>query len=112
MAGDKCQLSSLEGENRHRAQPVLVERHFSSEFSGMVEGSVYYITLKTPLASKAVLGTTNNMLNTELRKIHGQYRAASTGNELVQLAIDSEKENSQFYLHFAKQELQIPNIYF
>ena len=86
------------GENSHRYQPVLVERHFSSEFSGMVDGSVYYITLKTPLASKQELEA-EYKLNTTLKHIYDHYDDAWKGNELVQIAIDSEKENSQFYLH-------------
>ena len=80
----------------HRHQPILVERHFSSEFSALVNGTVYFISLKTPIASKDTLDVNNSDRLSRALAFSQSYESQCP---LVQLAIDDDFANSHFYCH-------------
>jgi len=82
-------------ENINRHQPILVEKHFSSEFSALVKGTVYYISLKTPIASEATLKEGDNTLS----KAFDYYKQHQQDYPLVQLAINKNFSESHFYCH-------------
>ncbi|HKI59719.1 MAG TPA: helicase C-terminal domain-containing protein, partial [Mariprofundaceae bacterium] len=86
----------VEHNNGQRRQPVLVEQHFSAEFSALVSGTVYYVSLTSPLASKEFLGTIDSDLCNKLASI-GQE--GSERYPLVRMAIDPNLAVSHFYLH-------------
>lgn len=86
----------LETDGIKRRQPVLIERHFSPQFSSLVKGTVYYLTLKTPIASKDALSRGNGDRLTRAMEIYRQHEASFP---LVQLAVDNKFENSHFYCH-------------
>ena len=76
--------------------PVQVEKHFSSEFSELVSGTVYYLTLKAPLVSLDDVKRGDNQLVEKAfnftSKHHRRY-------PLVQLALDDQAVKSHCYLH-------------
>jgi len=74
-----------------RKQPVLVEQHYSSEFSCLVDGTVYIITLKTPLCTKKDL---TKKLQAEALEVFNQY---TNEYPLVQLVLDEDFRESNFY---------------
>jgi superfamily II DNA or RNA helicase len=74
-----------------RKQPVLVEQHYSSEFSCLVDGTVYIITLKTPLCIKKDL---TKKLQAEALEVFNQY---TNEYPLVQLVLDECFSESNFY---------------
>ena len=79
----------------YRHQPILVEKHFSSAFSSLVKGTVYYISLKTPIASKTTLKEGDNTLIKALE----YYNEHQNKFPLIQLAIDEDFSESHFYCH-------------
>jgi len=86
----------IEHKGQRRQQPVLVEQHFSAEFSALIKGTVYYASLTSPLASKENLdnGCTDYedrifLLADELEK----------QCPLIRVAINDSAQNSHFYLH-------------
>jgi len=85
-------------ENQLRHQPILVEQHFSAEFSSLIEGTVYYITLKTPLASKATLEGKEGSSH-KLNVAFQIYKDLEDQYPLVQLAVDDGFSMSHFYCH-------------
>lgn len=85
--------AKVEGASGRR-QPVLVERHFSSEFSSLVEGTVYYVTLRTPIASAQVLADEG----VSLERAMDMYLETRRDYPLAKLALDEEASLSQFYL--------------
>ena len=83
-------------EDKSRHQPVLVERHFSAEFSALVKGTVYYISMKTPIASKLTLEASGeNMLS----KVFDVFQRLEHDFPLVKLAVDNDSSNSHFYCY-------------
>ncbi len=62
-----------------RHQPVVAELNFSSELSGLIDGTVYYLTFRTPVTSDY------SSRESEIRKIYEKYRR---DYPLVQLCYD------------------------
>jgi len=87
-------------ENQLRHQPILVEQHFSAEFSSFVEGTVYYITLKTPIASKAILESKEGF-NHKLNLASQIYKDLEDQYPLVKLAVNEDFSKSHFYCHMS-----------
>lgn len=85
----------IQYENINRHQPILVEKHFSSEFSALVKGTVYYISLKTPIASEATL---KEGVST-LEQAFEYYQQYQQDYPLVQMAINKDFSESHFYCH-------------
>ena len=74
-------------------QPILIEKHFSSEFSALVKGTVYYISLVSPISSRENLTEDRfGLIEPCLKNIESSY-------PLVRVAIDEKYTNSYFYLH-------------
>jgi hypothetical protein len=86
----------VEREGRKRRQPVLVEQHFSAEFSALVSGTVYSLSLISPIASREDLAGINGLFDDKLPgigpKLNRQY-------PLVRIAVNPEAANSHFYLY-------------
>jgi hypothetical protein len=86
----------LEQDDGPRHQPVIVERGFSPEFSALVSGTVYHVSLKSPLASA-------EQLQGEQGEVFGRLSAIvtemSVAYPLVRVAIDRNAARSNFYLH-------------
>lgn len=79
-----------------RQQPVVLECHFSSPFSSMISGTVYCLSFKSPLASKAALS--DNRLGN--RQQIARYCCELVKDApLVKVAMDEGRPNSHFYLH-------------
>jgi len=79
-----------------RRQPVLVEQHFSSEFSALVKGTVYYVSLTSPLASnenlKSRCSDFENKIQIITTKLEKEY-------PLIRVSIKEISKNSHFYLN-------------
>ena len=86
----------VEREGQKRRQPVLVEQHFSTEFSALVSGTVNFLSLISPIASRDDLGEIETLFDDRLQgigqKLDLQY-------PLVRIAVNPETENSHFYLY-------------
>lgn len=86
----------VEREGQKRRQPVLVEQHFSTEFSALVSGTVNSLSLISPIASRDDLGEIEMLFDDRLQgigqKLDLQY-------PLVRIAVNSETANSHFYLY-------------
>jgi len=86
----------VEWKGQRRRQPVLVEQHFSAEFSALICGTVYSLSLISPIASRDDLGEIKTLFNDKLpevgRHLDRQY-------PLVRIAVNPENANSQFYLY-------------
>lgn len=86
---------AVKHKNESRRQPVLIEQHFSAEFSALIKGTVYYVSFTSPLARKEELEACPDYEN----------RVATLAAELmkqcplVRVAIDNKAQNSYFYLH-------------
>lgn len=85
----------LADSDNERHQPIVVERNFSSKFSALIDGTVYYVTLKTPIASKV------NLSAHAIRwdRIEEMYQKRKGEFPLIQLALDQETKHSNFYLY-------------
>lgn len=79
-----------------RHQPVILECHFSSEFSALVSGTVYYLSFKSPLASRDAL---NKADGGDAKKLVALAYSILKQYPLVKLATDFEHTNSHFYLY-------------
>lgn len=76
-----------------RKQPLIAELLFSSELSSLATGTVYTLTLRSPLASLATLQ------HHELHHLqHVLDSDALADYPLVRLAMDARQERSHFYL--------------
>lgn len=86
----------VEREGQRRRQPVLVEQHFSAEFSALVSGTVYSLSLISPIASREDLVGIDGLFDDRLPGIgpllDRQY-------PLVRMAVNQEAANSHFYLY-------------
>jgi superfamily II DNA or RNA helicase len=82
-----------------RHQPVLVELNYSSDFSAMIEETVFYITLKTPLGNKEAIELQHGTYSNALHKATLLDETKGHHYPLVQLAVDSEKDISKLYMH-------------
>ena len=86
--------------SRKRSQPVLVELQFASEFSGLVDGTIYILTMKTPLCCR-----------NKLKHLEKRYRQIRDQNmqqyPLVQLALDDERDPSSNYYIYMKTDLPL-----
>ncbi len=76
--------------NNNRHQPVVAELNFSSELSGLTNGTVYYLTFRTPITFDD-----SKERRDEILKIYERYRK---DNPLVQLCYDSGRK-SQFTIY-------------
>lgn len=88
--------SVVERERQKRRQSVLVEQHFSTEFSALVSGTVYSLTLISPIASLEDLTGISKMFNDKLVAIGPQL---DREYPLVRIAVNPEATNSHFYLY-------------
>ena len=86
----------VELEDVRRRQPVLVEQHFSSEFSVLVKGTVYYVSLISPIGSKENLKISCPDFDEKIRlllpKMLDQF-------PLIKVALRERAQNSHFYLN-------------
>ncbi|OXS15301.1 type III restriction endonuclease subunit R [Zobellella denitrificans] len=88
--------SQLVNKTLLQHQPVILERHFSSEFSALVSGTVYYLSFKSPLASRDTLKKIDGAGPKELTALANRILKHYP---LVKLVVDFEHANSHFYLH-------------
>lgn len=86
----------VENEALRRRQPVLVEKHFSVDFSSLVNETVYYVSLKSPIASKETLGSIDSGFS---QKFEGLYKELDAQYPLVKIAVNPDASTSHFYLH-------------
>jgi len=86
----------VQRERQKRRQPVLVEQHFSAEFSALVSGTVYSLSLISPIASRDDLCEIETLFNDSLpgvgQQLDRQY-------PLARIAVNPETANSHFYLY-------------
>jgi hypothetical protein len=82
------------GESRR--QPILVEKHFSSDFSALVSGKMYYISFKSPIASKQILDSAGHDWSSKLREL---CQELTPQYPLVKMAINPDLAKSHFYLN-------------
>lgn len=85
----------VEQEGGRRRQPILVSQHFSAEFSALVSGTVYYLSLTSPLATREDLRRVDTEANEKLEAVWGKCAALYP---LVRVAINRNAEQSHFYL--------------
>ena len=93
----------VEKDRIFRQQPILVERQFSELFSGLVNGTVYYVTLKSPLLSREAFD--NLRLSNEADFI-GAIQRAFDKFPLVKVSIDRNSGMSHSYV-YARVDLPI-----
>ena len=86
----------IKHKDQNRRQPVLVEQHFSAEFSALVKGTVYYVSFSSPLASKDNL---NNGCPDYEDRIFLLTKKLEKQCPLVRIAVNDNAQNSHFYLH-------------
>jgi hypothetical protein len=86
----------VEREGQMRRQPVLVEQHFSAEFSALVSGTVYSLSLISPIASREDLAGIDRLFDDSLPGIGPQL---DEQYPLVRMAVNPEAANSHFYLY-------------
>lgn len=86
----------VENGAQNRRQPVLVEKHFSVDFSALVSETVYFLSLKSPIASKQALGSIDSGFSTRLE---GLSREFGELYPLAKIGIDPDAAISHFYLH-------------
>lgn len=86
----------VEREGQRRRQPVLMERHFSAGFSSLISGTVYSLSLISPITSRDDLGNIETLFDDKLlgigKQLDRQY-------PLVRIAVNPEAANSHFYLY-------------
>jgi hypothetical protein len=90
-------LDSKTRNKRH--QPVVVEINYSSEFSGLVDGTIYYVTFKTPLSHD----TSSEMIDS----IEKSYNKHKKSFPLVQLAKDHQGGNNSFFNIYMRTDLPL-----
>ncbi|AOS96147.1 ATP-dependent helicase HepA [Microbulbifer aggregans] len=78
-----------------RRQPIVAELRYSSELSSLVSGTVYYLSLISPLATRAALNANHQE---GLTRATRRFKAQREEFPLVKLALDKDKANSHFYL--------------
>ncbi|MBB5211490.1 DEAD/DEAH box helicase [Microbulbifer hydrolyticus] len=78
-----------------RRQPIVAELRYSSELSALVSGTVYYLSLISPLATRAALNANHQE---GLARAARRFKAQREEFPLVKLALDKDKANSHFYL--------------
>lgn len=83
-------------DGTQRSQPILVEQHFSAPFSALVSGTVYALTLTSPIASKAELANRKLALQPNVVTSWDRFRQ---GSPMVRLAVNEAAANSHFYLY-------------
>lgn len=93
----------VQNNDLYRRQPILIERHFSPEFSSLIDGTVYYITLKSPIASREVLSSNDDLM---IVKAYELFNLHSNKYPLIRLALADDFSLSHFYLHM-KVELPV-----
>ena len=82
-----------------RKQPVFVELNYSSALSGFDPGTVYYVTLKSPLSSY----TEERKRKVEdIARVYMQYRRR---HPLVQLVFDSTSRRTSYFAIHMKVDL-------
>jgi hypothetical protein len=86
----------VDRENGRRRQPILVAKHFSAVFSALVSGTVYYVSLTSPLASKDDLGSIEAEFSGKLAWLGHEFAARYP---LARMVIDPDAGRSHFYLH-------------
>ncbi len=88
----RTQIALIEVILHHgRHQPVIAELNFSSELSGLIDGTVYYLTFRTPITSD---DSNDNQL-----KVISSFERHRRDYKLVQLCHDPEKKSHfTFYM--------------
>lgn len=86
----------VEREGKMRRQPILAEQHFSSDFSALVSGTVYSLSLISPIASREDLVGIDGLFDDRLPGIWPQL---DQQYPLVRMVVNSEATNSHFYLY-------------
>lgn len=86
----------VEQKGQRRRQPVLVEQHFSTGFSALISGTVYSLSLISPIASRDDLGDIETLFDDKLPGIGQQL---DRQYPLVRIAVNPENANSHFYLY-------------
>ncbi len=81
-----------------RNQPVFIELNFDSEFSGLENGTIYYITLYTPI-TKELGFKYDNILNLYSTKV-SKY-------PMVQLCNDKEENKTSYFYYYMKVDLPL-----
>lgn len=86
----------VERDGKNRRQPVLVEQRFSADFSALINGAVYSLSLISPIATQVDLGEIDTVFDNSLlgigQRLDRQY-------PLVRIAVNPEAANSHFYLY-------------
>lgn len=88
--------SFVNRDGTERMQPVLVEQHFSAPFSALISGTVYALTLSSPIASKTELA--NRKLATQPTVVT-HWAPFPPRFPLVRLAVNEMAANSDFYVY-------------
>jgi len=83
-------------DDQIRRQPILIEKHFSTDFSSLVSGTVYYISLKSPIASKKDLEVIGSDLFSRLPELCDRLHALYP---LAKPSINEDLAMSHFYLN-------------
>ncbi|MFN4289695.1 MAG: DEAD/DEAH box helicase [Permianibacter sp.] len=86
----------IEREGQRRRQPVLVEQRFSAGFSALANGTVYSLSLISPIASREDLIGIERLFDDRLPGIGPQL---DRQYPLVRMAVNPEAANSHFYLY-------------
>jgi hypothetical protein len=84
----------VEKNDEVRHQPILIERSFSSRMSGLIDGTVYYISMKTPISSEDNFSAAG----IEFDRLVDIYDSLKSDYPLIRLAIDEKAANSHFFL--------------
>ncbi|WP_081413053.1 DEAD/DEAH box helicase [Chitinilyticum aquatile] len=79
-----------------RRQPVLVEQHSSAEFSVLVSAPVYYLSLISPIATRADLAGINGVYDEILPELGVKL---AQEYPLARMALNPDAANSHFYLY-------------
>jgi len=82
------------GRTRH--QPCVAEINFLPELSALVSGTVYLLTLRSPLATYIALEQSGQA---DLTAVADAHHAIMTKYPMVSIALDDSRKNSHFYLH-------------
>lgn len=97
-------IEPINRQDRHELwQPVLVEQQFSAEFSALVSGTVYSLSLICPIASREDLTKVDGLFDDKLPEIGPRL---DKQYPLIRMVINPEAANSHFYL-YARTDLPI-----
>jgi hypothetical protein len=94
-----------------RFQPVFLDIYFSSKISGMHKGTVYYVTLKTPISNEGNWDEILNDLNQDgkgsIEDLYECYLKIHEKHKMVQFAVDSQLKNNSYFKYYLKVDLPL-----